>query len=1788
MRKTIPPLSKLRVYGQKATDEQLTREQPGNYFQLKEVYTLSTQRSSAEEQIISLTGNESIEMVFEDDTIWFGDRATILEVFPELDTKGRAVSDIPELPLYLEAAEDSRGLFGKIAIKILRIFAKKALTRGVAKIAEDFEKKLLEGRSGLYALDASFNFSPDKKIDTKTSTVLLLHGTAASTEKSFKDLKDSSLWKEMCDRFPDNLFCFEHETLTKGPFQNTLELLQQIPDGTKLQIISTSRGGLVGELLIRFSENPEGFPEAVKELFSKQGRKTDVEMMTAISIVMAKKKIVIERFIRIACPARGTTLLSKRVDIFLNVLLNLLTVVSGAAAPLMEVIKALIGAVLDGKNSPDILPGLEVQNPESLFMKALNSPNCKGGNVEGFNNPLLVVAGNGKASLSLKGLAVLLLKLVYKGADNDMVVDTESMYQGARRKDPVQFFLDEGAEVNHFSYFKNKKTNDAIRAALFTPGSKIPTFKERPVINIQEAERGIFGLEGGSLYPEKVSGVKPIIILLPGIMGSVLEQNKEHIWINYLRFVGGGLSRIHINSKNVEATALIKTAYNKLFKFLSADYDVVVFPFDWRLSVSEAGSRLNDKINELTKHKKPIRIIAHSMGGIVVRDLMINHSDTWKMLNSQDNFTFLMLGTPWMGSYRIPYVLAGLDSMIKQINNIDFSHSKGELVDMFSKYPGLLNLLPVRKNDIDFSRRSEWESLQQASGLNWLLPDEVLLKGFKQFKSQVNDSIDGFDYSKIVYVAGKDKITQSGYTIENGELKFLNTEEGDQSVTWESGIPAKLNREKSLYYVNASHGSLVNREMLFKGIKEIMDAGKTEDVEFKKQPVPVEERKRSFADTEQFEFESNDKSIESSLLGFERETITAEPPASILKISVSSGDLMHSSYPVLIGHFAKDGILYAESVADRYLESAMTLKHSLSIYPDKIGTSDVFLSKKQNHFKGCIIAGLGQAEYLNANQLLLTIEKSVVNYLLTYCKDEVERSIKNNKQASKNQRKKIGLSSLLIGAGYGGLSLESSCRAIMQGISNANTKVTALTGIDDLYVDHLEFVELFEDKAIQCFLSINKLMYGNNDSLNIAWKEQKIKQLLGFRKRLLGDPSSDWWQRLSVLCKNRDKKEERKVLSYYSSTNTAREEQQDLYNNLELIESMLEDISIKRDWSFEKARAIFELLIPNDFKENIRRNAPVLWVLDEFTASFPWELLQTGSVNDKPLCIGAGMIRQLAITEYDTVSSPVKTNNVLIVGDPNLNGFTKAKQLEGAKKEGESVYQKLQQYDLTIESPLIQRDSDEIITALFKQDYKIVHLAGHGIFNPYNPYESGMVIGKKKNKDEPLLLTPFEFAKLPSPPEFMFINCCHLGRINPFAEELSANRFKLAANIGTQLIKNGVKAVIVAGWEVHDSASLEFANLFYERMFEFNDSFGDAVKAARERIYNRYRYSNTWGAFQCYGDPHYKFDITKSKKENKDSKPRVEKLAQQIENELDAIISKSEITFYDQAALYKDLLSVSGDIKNCKYVTPEIIEKEATAYVEFSEYKIAMNIFNKLFALDKANYDVKSLERYQNIYSKQMLKEFLSKEKSPKECIKGIDKSVNNLNKLVQIAETPRRFILIGSAYKRKAFIIKDKKERIKELEKAAYYYQRAWKLGGETGLYAYSNWVTLEAVIFHMHGKKWVKKTTSKKYEVPTLNTVKKTMLDLIQNESSQDPDYWDMTDTANAELCLLILTGDSDTEAVSNSFSEVWRKAGSQNKRNIQLESLDLLIEFFNVPDAKKIQNKIKMVRERIQVAM
>ncbi|RYF90962.1 MAG: hypothetical protein EOO03_02505 [Chitinophagaceae bacterium] len=1248
----------------------------------------STNRATGETHELTLKQDDVLEMVFNDDTTWFCNSDTIEDVFPEATTTNRSGNTAFVLPNSLSGTDENRGIIGDVILKAVNIFSKKKLSSEIKELAADLEKKQLDNLSGLYQLDKNFNLLPFTPTISTKPWLLFLHGTGSSTVGSFGELQNTVLWNFIQEQYNGQVLALQHETLTKSPLQNVEELISRLPKQASIHLISHSRGGLVGDVLARFcngSEMNRGFDKNEIALLEKEKRNADIQSIDAIKKLMQGKRILVEKFIRVACPASGTTLASGRLDNFFNVSFNLLGFATGMAAnPVYISFRALASSVINCKNDVDTLPGLEAMNPDSPFIKALNNISSR----VVLDNPLAIVSGNCKTKLNLKALLIIASRIFFQ-KNNDLVVNTAAMYRGAQRVSQVQYFLDADTNVDHFHYFKNADTQNAILNALKAEGdTAIPGFQLLMKGDASLDRNALLKLDGGQVFPVSVTGTRPIVVLLPGIMGSNLTADDKLVWINYLRFLGGELKKLDIKSAEIEAPSIVRTSYAKLVKQLMASYDVVVFPFDWRLQLNESAKKLKDKVEELLTYKQPIKLIGHSMGGVLVRDFMVTQKSTWTKLNQSPGFRLLFLGSPLGGSYRIPFVLFGKDPIIDKISKLDIFHSKKELLAIFGKFPGLLSLLPYSTDAAnDFGLLQTWQGMSDAHGESgWPLPLASDLQAFAAYRNNILKNMSDADLANAVYVAGKDKSTPCGYRVDdtaNGkQLTFLSTAEGDQSVTWETGIPKKMIADNNVYYVNVSHGALANEPSMFKGIEDLLANGST--TQFSKTRPVVRGVEKLFKTPDLDDHDLSAEAVENTILGLTTLEKTSLPQIE-LSVSVTNGDLRYASYPVLTGHFLNDGITSAEWQVNKNLNYALSDRHVLGIYPGPIGSSELFFSEDDS-FKGALIVGLGSLHAFTAYELTQTVQQGVSKYLL-----DIKRQGNNNAE-------KIGISSLLVGSGYGGLSIENAIRAIVQGVQNANLKVAKLKEGPAQIVEHLEFIELYEDNSLNCFYSLRKVATEEEQQLKIK-VPAGIDYVLGKRKRIIMRSGENWWNRISVRhSDNFEATGNRDCFTFSASTGAARDLERKIFINPSLVKEVLDDISTNNNWNKELAKTIFELLIPNDFKEQLKRRSNANWILDTETAQYPWELLQDSVSDARPLCVNAGLIRQLSEEESSFSINTVAANNALVVGDPFLDGFIT--QLPGAFAEAEMVAAifKARKFDTNIS---LKEKSSPIIKKMF-------------------------------------------------------------------------------------------------------------------------------------------------------------------------------------------------------------------------------------------------------------------------------------------------------------------------------------------------------------------------------------------------------------------------------------------------------------------------------------------------------
>ena len=158
-----------------------------------------------------------------------------------------------------------------------------------------------------------------------------------------------------------------------------------------------------------------------------------------------------------------------------------------------------------------------------------------------------VVGGDLAGSTAWSTLKALVTDLYYR-EDNDLVVNTPSMFGGAERTGVIRYWIDTGGGVDHFHYFKNPDTASRVVAALLRPDS------DAGAVAGQQADAGVFhALEKkpSEITPEdyrkRSAAPQPIVVVLPGIMGSTLKAGDNSVWMNYLALAAGGLADLDMH-----------------------------------------------------------------------------------------------------------------------------------------------------------------------------------------------------------------------------------------------------------------------------------------------------------------------------------------------------------------------------------------------------------------------------------------------------------------------------------------------------------------------------------------------------------------------------------------------------------------------------------------------------------------------------------------------------------------------------------------------------------------------------------------------------------------------------------------------------------------------------------------------------------------------------------------------------------------------------------------------------------------------------------------------------------------------------------------------------------------------------------------------------------------------------------------------------------------------------------------------------------------------------------------
>jgi pimeloyl-ACP methyl ester carboxylesterase len=975
------------------------------------------------------------------------------------------------------------------------------------------------------------------------------------------------------------------------------------------------------------------------------------------------------------------------------------------------------------------------------------------------------------------------------------------------------------------------------------------------------------------------------VVLLPGIMGSHLSVesggDEDSVWFNFWRIVKGDMARLELksdgktnaNGENVKATGLIGWYYALALETLQAE----PFPYDWRLNACDSADKLADFVREKFAGET-VHFVAHSMGGLVVRNFIRQHKELWNDVKGR----LVMLGTPNMGSFAAIQGLMGRNETARKLAKIDFFHNAAQLSKIINTFLGLYQLSPSQAINPEIYEETLWKNFPE------VLYKDYLLSVPKFHQDLLDARTLTVDANRMTYIAGVGFATPTGLKpISNGNFDFETTLDGDGTVSHKLGLLEGV----TTYYVNEAHADLPNNELVLRAVKDILRNGKTEALTSEKPATAVAAARSVVARSAAVRVERDMEQAESiareisedrepeSVIVFDAEkkalrsildsNLDADQPTSFLAettpkikrskltVQIAQGDITNINVPaVAVGQYQDLPPGGAIGAIDEEIDYWLTLAFQNGMIGAQLGQLFLVpLDDKQLNaaVKTVIVAGMGQYNRFDRDDLrFLTMNVALAVVTLGYDR----------------------FATVLMGTSFDMISIDRAVRGILHGIGDAlerypngrkNQFTLVLVENKAARKAQIEqsFEEIVEKQAIK-----NLLVTLEPAPKSAFVKTRKTKS----RTRPFFVPTEEERKttRLTIT-------RERGVFRMSLLTSNAAIPLREIEAQDAIIDSTIEKLRAARNFTDQEkyGRLLHRLMIPEDFQSYIDTNRSLTLLLsNREAAAIPWEMVGYGDARGtSSFGIDLRVSRQFSMLAAAVagVAPPVnKQIKALVVADPARESRL---QLPGARAEGEQLknyFTKLRKnlarakIDFQFEARIgwQQCDIADILSLIYEEEFDIVHFAGHGIFEvtaDEKSVKSGWVFG------ENVILSPREIFRLRHVPRLVFANACFSSKLSE--ENLNFNLAtsetnRRLAGLAEAFFARGIENYVGAGWQVDDAYAVRFAETFYEHSLEGGKTMGESLAEARSVISAQaaepVAVNSTWGAYQHYGDANTK------------------------------------------------------------------------------------------------------------------------------------------------------------------------------------------------------------------------------------------------------------------------------------------------------------------------------------------
>lgn len=193
------------------------------------------------------------------------------------------------------------------------------------------------------------------------------------------------------------------------------------------------------------------------------------------------------------------------------------------------------------------------------------------------------------------------------------------------------------------------------------------------------------------------------------------------------------------------------------------------------------------------------------------------------------------------------------------------------------------------------------------------------------------------------------------------------------------------------------------------------------------------------------------------------------------------------------------------------------------------------------------------------------------------------------------------------------------------------------------------------------------------------------------------------------------------------------------------------------------------------------------------------------------------------------------TDHMIILGNPDLNN--REMDLPGAEREAKVIAKLWSDTDVKLRAEATETALKNNIS-----NYGMFHFASHGVFEPENPLESGLLLASDNKNDGRLTVAEIYGIKINA--DLVTLSACEtgLGDIVNGDDVVGLNRGFLYA---------GADSILSSLWSVEDKPTAYFMQSFYAYLK--NNNKAKALQLAQIKTRKRYGHPYRWASFQLIG-----------------------------------------------------------------------------------------------------------------------------------------------------------------------------------------------------------------------------------------------------------------------------------------------------------------------------------------------